>query len=318
MHKFVSDALIQLKPILKKHWEIDHVCFRTDSLDDYEQTKEKFSESGTLLVESLVGGRPIATYKLHRPIWVDDYCIGLVEIPAPKEGKNTPHGFEHLEVVIDCTFDELINSFPLLKWDRRAINKELNPELEAQFDGFNVKFHYQSLEQVINLEKDERIQGFLNKYQFLKLFQDFSPFFTGTIPISIDLPNSDLDILFKSDNFTELRKRLERHFVDLNMEETLDYHLARTHYDDLPIEIYSTHTHPLYQNAHRHMRIEARLLKILGSNFRQRIMNERKSGVKTEPAFGKVLELSRPYEDLLELYFLSDKELLQRFISHCN
>lgn len=37
------------------------------------------------------------------------------------------------------------------------------------------------------------------------------------------------------------------------------------------------------------------------------------NGEKTEPAFGKLLNLTAPYKELIELNKLSDSELLSRF-----
>lgn len=314
MLNFLDSALTKLSPVLKKHWEIDHVCFRTDSLDHYEQTKSDFNKQATLLIESPIGGRPIATYELHRPLWCSHGLVSLVEVPAPKQGRAVDRGYEHLEVVIDCDFQEFMQAHPTLKFDDRAINKELNPELEAKFDGFNVKFHHHALNHIIELEKDARITAFLSS---LKAFAAYSPLLSGTIPLGISTPESDLDILMATTNFDQLAALIKQTYPSAQIKVT-DHLVANFEFQGLPIEIYAENRPVLEQNAHRHLRIEGRLLKLLGPSFKRNVIELKQQGLKTEPTFGKLLELSSPYEELLELYYLSDRELLQRFESHCS
>lgn len=136
-------------------WEIDHVCYRTSSLENYENSKAYFSTLGELLIEGDVNGRPIATYKLHEPIRYKNYIIPLIEVPSPKKGKDTQEGFEHIEIVIDISFDEILNRYPKCHFEKKGLSKELNPELEIEFSDCAIKFHHQSLEEVIKIEKIE-------------------------------------------------------------------------------------------------------------------------------------------------------------------
>ena len=299
--------------MLKPHWEIDHVCYRTKSIEHYNETKSVFASQGKLLIESLVGGRPIATYKLSKPIIVSNFIIDLVEVPAPKPGREIDEGYEHLEVVIDCDFSDLMKRHPEINWNTRALNKELNPELEANFSDFNVKFHHHSLEQIINIEKDSRVDDFLTKTNFLKKIAPFNPLISGTIPLAIHTKESDLDILLETSDFDLLAKEIKDHFKNAQIKILDHYLLANFNYNNLNVELYAEKTSPLMQNAHRHLRIEARLLKILGEQFVRDIKKLKEAGVKTEPAFGQLLGLSSPYEDLLALSTLSDLQLMQRF-----
>lgn len=314
MLNFLESALTTLTPYLEKHWEIDHVCFRTDSLEHYTTTKQDFEQRAQLLIESPIGGRPIATYELDRPIWCQHGLVSLVEVPAPKTGRIVDRGYEHLEVVIDCDFQTLMTKYPELNFDDRAISKELNPELEAKFDNFNVKFHHHALNHVIEFEKDKRITAFLPS---LKAFAIYTPLLSGTIPLGINVPGSDLDILMATDNFDQLAALIKQTYPSAQIKVT-DHLVANLEFQGLPIEFYAKNRPVLEQNAHRHLRIEGRLLKLLGASFKAKIIELKRQGIKTEPAFGQLLELSSPYEELLELYYLSDRELLQRFESHCS
>ena len=67
------------------------------------------------------------------------------------------------------------------------------------------------------------------------------------------------------------------------------------------------------QNAVVHLLVEERLLQLMGPEFRKKIWQARLSGLKTEPAFGEVLQLEDPYRELLAFEDMSDAELRIRF-----
>jgi predicted metalloenzyme YecM len=140
---------------LALHWSIDHLCFRCDSHAHYLLYQQHFQLLGKLLIESEVGGRLISTYKLHRPVQFRHWQIPLVELPAPKTNQVTELGFEHIEVVCDLSFEQLANMYGHLVLDKKGLNKTLNPDLEIVLGARNIKFHHQSLEQVIAGEQNK-------------------------------------------------------------------------------------------------------------------------------------------------------------------
>jgi hypothetical protein len=77
----------------------------------------------------------------------------------------------------------------------------------------------------------------------------------------------------------------------------------------LPVEVFCQNKCPFAQQANLQFLIEGRLLKIAGKKFKQDIIKLKEEGIKTEPAFGKILRLEKPYEDLLTLQSYSDQEL---------
>ncbi|MBT3982333.1 MAG: hypothetical protein HOE90_13325 [Bacteriovoracaceae bacterium] len=154
-HTFLDKIFHTLKSnsINIENLEIDHICYRTSSAENYLQIKSVFAELGECLIESEVGGRPIATYKLNEPISYKGRNIALVEVPAPKNGKVTPEGYEHIEVVIDTSFEEIMKKYPHSNFDQKGLSKKINPELVIKFSDCAIKFHHQSLEKVIEMEK---------------------------------------------------------------------------------------------------------------------------------------------------------------------
>ncbi|MBP7844382.1 MAG: VOC family protein [Proteobacteria bacterium] len=137
---------------------IDHVCFRVQTEEEYKFYKNEFSKFGELLSEASISGRPICTFKLFEAVKVGNRLIPCMEIPAPKTSKLYAIGLEHLEIVIDESFDSLSSKFPNQNWDWAGAHKEKNPELAILLsDSLSAKFHHQSLEEVIRLEKMEEI-----------------------------------------------------------------------------------------------------------------------------------------------------------------
>nr|WP_235929873.1 DUF4269 domain-containing protein [Chengkuizengella marina] len=75
-------------------------------------------------------------------------------------------------------------------------------------------------------------------------------------------------------------------------------------------EIFAQPQETKRQNAFRHMVIENRILNLADNSFRQLIISLKKQGMKTEPAFAKLLAIEGdPYIGLLEFEILSDVEI---------
>jgi len=91
-------------------FEMDHLCWRVESISEYEQFKDDFSLIGDLLIESKISNRMISTFCLYEPIQFQNHKIDIIELPQPKEGSFYSNGFEHLELVMAESFDDLINS----------------------------------------------------------------------------------------------------------------------------------------------------------------------------------------------------------------
>jgi len=145
----IDQASIKIHP----HWQIDHLCFRVNSEENYQQYKTHFLQFSDLLIESPVNGRLISTFKLHMPIVYKNWTIAVVELPAPKKGKTTIEGFEHIEIVIDVPFSAIESLYPNLVYDKSGLQKKLNQELEIRFGAIALKFHHMSLESVIERER---------------------------------------------------------------------------------------------------------------------------------------------------------------------
>jgi len=158
-------------------------------------------------------------------------------------------------------------------------------------------------------ERQQKAHQLLITHAILEKLDKYKPILVGTIPINIDIENSDLDIICYVQNNEQFRYDLvhcfqqEKEFV---ISDNIKFSALKANFfvDDFEIEIFGQNTPTEKQNAYRHMLIEHKLLLEKGEAFRQQIIELKKQGFKTEPAFATLLGLKGDaYEELLKLKF---------------
>jgi len=169
--------------------------------------------------------------------------------------------------------------------------------------------------------KQQKAYKILKELNILSILRDYEPIVVGTIPIGIDIADSDIDIICNVSGFNNFREIITFHFSSFPSfsEYSRDnVYVASFIYSDIQIEIYAKDESTVEQNGYRHMLIEYRILNIAGDKFKREIIKLKQQGYKTEPAFGKLLNLANPYTALLKLEELTEQELyifLSPFIS---
>jgi len=155
--KFLEKIFQHLKNdgIDVSNYELDHICYRVETLREYNQMKKELSKIADFLKEIKVRKRLIATYKLHEPIIFRDRKIDVIEVPQPSDHAPYKTGWQHVEFVIDESFENFIRKYPKVKFRTDGMQKEINPELKIGWENnYVVKFHHQTLEYVVTvLEK---------------------------------------------------------------------------------------------------------------------------------------------------------------------
>lgn len=149
----------------------------------------------------------------------------------------------------------------------------------------------------------------IKKYQVFDKLKNYDPIVTGTIPIAIDLPESDLDIICQCQDHKAFSKHLQEQFGDQNefkintiFQNNILATIASFKTDHFEFEIFGQDIVVEKQNAYRHMLVEHRILQQKGNEFRKAIVKLKAAGLKTEPAFAKLLGIKgNPYLALLKL-----------------
>jgi len=156
-------------------------------------------------------------------------------------------------------------------------------------------------------EKQVKAYRALTDNRVLEKLSPYHPILVGTIPINIDIENSDLDIICEVSDKNEFINKLNILFgseKDFTIHESPKFYAIKANFiiDGFEIEIFGQNTPTTQQNAYRHMLIEHQLLLAKGEKFRQDIIDLKNQGYKTEPAFAKLLGFEgNPYEELLKL-----------------
>lgn len=132
---------------------MDHICYRVETDDRYNELKEVLGAVAILLDESMVAGRNIATFELNDYIQVDGWTVPYLELPAPKEGSPYKEGLEHAELVVIGSLDRFAKKHANLPFETKGMIKDINPELGLKTDQLSVKFHEQSLGSVVRIEQ---------------------------------------------------------------------------------------------------------------------------------------------------------------------
>lgn len=139
------------------HYYLDHICYRTSTNNIYKRKKEELSKIADLLLENRIGGRLISKFKLYLPIEHKGRKISIVELPAPKDGIPFQDGLEHIEFVIDSSLEDFIKQYSHISFNMDGYNKGLNADVSISFNRYTVKFHEQSLEEVVKIEKQNSV-----------------------------------------------------------------------------------------------------------------------------------------------------------------
>ncbi len=141
------------------HLVLDHLCYRVETTARYETLRDQLLADHKLLVESIINGRRIATFRMAQPFKYQQRNIWLLELPEPKPSSPYREGWEHAEFVTDRPLTEFGRwlqehlGVAAAAIDASGMDKALNADLRLRLPGsIGVKFHELSLDQVINIE----------------------------------------------------------------------------------------------------------------------------------------------------------------------
>jgi hypothetical protein len=167
--------------------------------------------------------------------------------------------------------------------------------------------------------RQQQAYAAIQRLGVLPLLRAYRPVLAGTIPLGIDLPGSDLDLICEvpAADFPVLGALLRRHYgaqPGFGLHETrwqqLPTLVCRFEAEGFAWEIFGQPRPVAQQQAVRHLQVEYAVLQAGGEAWRQAVLQLRQQGLKTEPAFARLLGLpGDPYAALLTLESLPPGEL---------
>lgn len=145
----------------------------------------------------------------------------------------------------------------------------------------------------------------------------YTPVLAGTVPLDLNLPGSDLDVICHADDLSAFREVLDRRYgghagyrSGIVAKDDGPAVVASFAASPFPVEVFGQGLPVERQRAYRHLVVEARVLQLGGAAALESLRGLRGQGLKTEPAFARLLGLSGdPYLALLDLERLDDGQL---------
>lgn len=163
-------------------------------------------------------------------------------------------------------------------------------------------------------ERQRRCYDMLTRIRLMELLAPYGPVLAGTIPLGIDIPSSDLDIICEVHDFNGFAEFMRENFgqyEDFNIRYLTGDRIVCGFFEDgEDVEIYGSEQPAVKTNGYRHMLVEHRLLGIMGPRFRDEVMALKSDGMKTEPALAWLLGLpGDPHKAVLSLEAYTDEQL---------
>jgi hypothetical protein len=160
----------------------------------------------------------------------------------------------------------------------------------------------------------------IHRLGIMERLQAYQPVLAGTIPLDIDVADSDLDVICCASDLDAFDRFVRDAFgrQDGFSQQRCDVNgvpssVTSFWHGGFAFELFAQPVPADRQNAYRHMVMEARLLALSGEQAREGIRELKRNGMKTEPAFARYFGIpgDDPYQALLEWERYSDAELAE-------
>ncbi|MCA1023576.1 DUF4269 domain-containing protein [Halobacillus litoralis] len=155
-------------------------------------------------------------------------------------------------------------------------------------------------------EKQQHVLKLYHKLKIASECKENHPVICGTIPLGIDLEDSDVDVIMQAENLSSLSEKWERLYGGFPGFKVIEKYIRRRKiikanftYGGLEWELFAQNQPVTEQNAWLHMYLECRILQE-NPSLKTIIRQQKKEGFSTEAAFCTQLGIKGdPYEGLL-------------------
>jgi hypothetical protein len=166
-------------------------------------------------------------------------------------------------------------------------------------------------------KKQFRLYETLIKSNLLNTLSLFTPVVVSTICIGIDINDSDIDIICTYQNFADYKQFIKQKFktyqhFDIWERKNTNEIVCTFKFDGFLFEIFSSNIPVTQQNAYLHLTAMHKMLSLSNSLLKNKIIEFKKNGLKSEPSFAKLLHLKGdPFEEIKQLACYSNEAILQ-------
>ncbi|GHE23052.1 DUF4269 domain-containing protein [Sphingobacterium griseoflavum] len=159
-------------------------------------------------------------------------------------------------------------------------------------------------------DQQQAVYHLLTNAGLFDQLEAYDPLLVGTVPIDIAIATSDLDIVCCASDLDEFCRFAQETFSwresfqllksTFNQVPTVLVHFTLSTFE---VELFVQHVPSKLQHGYRHMIKEYEILASRGPDFRKQVLALKRAGLKTEPAFAKLLGLEGdPYERILNYH----------------
>ena len=144
--------------------ELSHLAYRTETYEEYLQTREKIEAHCTSNIEKVWNGRPISIMQLKEPLDLGSgFEVRVIELIPPVHRRVYKMGLEHVGVVIGDSVDEFSHKHRAELTGQQFQSELCQPYYVTFFDDFTmVKFYRIPLLEVCERERGSRYEGFVH------------------------------------------------------------------------------------------------------------------------------------------------------------
>ncbi|MGV2828374.1 DUF4269 domain-containing protein [Myxosarcina sp. GI1(2024)] len=161
--------------------------------------------------------------------------------------------------------------------------------------------------------KIARAEKAIEESRILSKLKSYSPEVVSTIFVRLDTHKSDIDIVctyLEQETFIRDLNKVLSSYDSYGMRSYENRVVGKFHFNEFMFEIYATEIPVKQQPAYRHYQVMKRLVAIGGSDFTEKVRKLKESGIKTEPAICRVLEISgEPFTAVLDIENWTDSEI---------
>ena len=142
--------------------DMSHLAYRTETYEEYLQTRDRIERHCTSNIENVWNGRPISIMQLQEPLALSEgFEVRVIELIPPVHRRVYKLGMEHFGVVIGDSVDEFSHIHRAALTGQQFQSEECEPYYVTFFEDFTmVKFYKMSLLEVCKRQHGRPYEGF--------------------------------------------------------------------------------------------------------------------------------------------------------------
>lgn len=153
--KFFSILLRNLKSvgIDMSGMPMSHLLYRTSTLSEYEDLRDKLLKFCAEFVETQFNGRAVSILILKKPLVLEDgFTVSMIELPAPRLAHMYPSGLESIGVVVGKELPAFIRKYKSVITGIKDHGIHCQPAFVTFDNDLTAKFYDISLREIVILQ----------------------------------------------------------------------------------------------------------------------------------------------------------------------